>query len=259
MKKTFRSLAAVLGLGLMVSAENASATDYLVTLGNSSGSLENIQVVEGDRFLVDFAANRSYYCEGIPVSNNTNFDMSTGIDQLDAGGNVVSTLNGREIGTIPPPVTGDVGDSGDNRLSLIPTVTARYRFTVSSAALGGELVKFRCFATTLFSGYNTVANDFNYLELTNIGNATCNALVSLVDNSGTPIVTNEALSVAAQRRADYDVHSKVGAAKFGFVRITHDCPLGTLQGLVSQYDLASTGGSFSLTASLPLTTFDQRQ
>ena len=256
MKKIKSLLTVATLVGFALPTHSAFAADYLISLGNSSGSAQEITANTGDHFLVDFGASRSYYCEGIPIDPLSDFDFSSSVERLDGSGSVVETLAGREIGSVPVPVTGDAGDSGDNRISLVPTTAARYRFTVQSTKVGGEVVKVRCFATTLFAPYNTTVNDFNFLEMTNTGNATCNAQVSIVDQAGTTIVTNSAVAVPAQRRVDFDVHSAVGANKFGFVRVTHDCPLGTLGGFVSQY--AGTVSNFSLSVSLPLTPFDQR-
>ena len=248
--------AGVTALAVFGQAGSALAADYLVTLGNSSGSTENIVVGAGDRILVDFAASRSYYCEAIPVATDTDLDLSTSVERLDGAGNTAETLTGREIGSVPAPITADVGDSGDNRISLIPTTTGRYRFTLASTRGGGESAKLRCFATTLFAPFNTTVNEFNFLELTNIGNATCNVFVSIVDQAGVAISTNIAGSVPAGQRRDFDIHSSAGPNRFGFVRVTHDCPLGTLGGGVSQY--SGTVTDFELSVSLPLTTFDQR-
>ena len=166
------------------------------------------------------------------------------------------TITARKAGTIVPQIGGETGGNDDNRLTFTPTSTDRFVLTVANAKVGGEQVRVRCLATTLFGGYNTNVNDFNFLELTNIGNQTLNGTITATNFDGTVVINAQSFSVAAQRRADVDLHTPVGVDKFGVVRVTHDGPLGTLKGNVSQYK--GIVSDFTLTDAAPLEPFDQR-
>ena len=254
--KTAVAMFAATATGLVAAGPALAVNpDILITLGTP---YDGASVNQNDKFLVDFAANRSYVCEGVPSASDTEFDFNTTVEQLDGSGNPVGAgITARAIGTIPPPITGEVGGSADNRVALTPTVTARYRLTVATARAGGEPVQIRCYATTVFGEFNTTVSNFNFLQLSNKGNADCTATIALVDNNGAAItLTSPTVTVPAQQRRDVDLHTPAGTNKFGTVRITHDCPFKTLDGTVSQY--VGTVSSFSLAAAIPLTSFEQK-
>ncbi len=254
MNKSFRRIFGVTALLAAVTTP-AYADDFILSIGHdaASGTGSTVLVETGDRFLIDLSASRSYSCEAIPTDSLTAFDWS---DQVTGTSGTPETITARQAGAIVPQIGGETGGNADNRLTFTPTTTDRFILTVANAKVGGELVRVRCLATTLFGGYNTNVNDFNFLELTNIGNQTLNGTITATNFDGTVVINAQPFSVLPQRRVDVDLHTPVGVDKFGVVRVTHDGPLGTLKGNVSQYK--GTVADFTLTDAAPLLPFDQR-
>lgn len=240
---------------ITVSSSPAFAVDYILSIGHdaSTDSGGQVTVQTGDRFLIDFSASRSYACDAIPTASTTDFDWSA---TVTGQGVTAESITARLAGAIVPQTGGESGGNADNRLTLTPTTTDRFALTVANTAVGGETIRVRCYATTLFGGYNTNVNDFNFLELTNIGNQTISGTITAINFDGTTVINAQAFSVPAQRRVDVDLHTPAGADKFGLVRVTTDGPFGTLLGNVSQY--SGTVTSFSLQTSDALVPFDQK-
>ena len=250
-------LGAALNAALLFTMNSsANAADFILSIGHDASETSSglVTVEAGDRFFIDLSASRSYACEGIPTDAATTFDWDATVTGTTGG--TPESVTARLAGAIVPQVGGETGGNADNRITLTPTTTDRFILTVAAAKGGGELVRVRCFATTLFGGYNTNVNDFNFLELTNTGNATINGTITAINFDGTTVINAQAFSVPSQRRVDVDLHTPAGADKFGLVRVTTDGPLGTLQAVVSQY--AGTVSNFVLTGSAPLVPFDQR-
>lgn len=243
------------GASLTVCVPLALADDRILSVGQYAFDSDSntVRVQSGDTFLVDLAANRSYVCEAFASQGNTNFDWSTTVVGTGAA---APTVTAEAIGDVVPIAAGELGGIADNRIAMTPTVKDRYRLTVQNAASGGENVRMRCLATTLFGSFNTVANDLNYLELSNLGNQAITVVVSAVSSDGSTAINAVPYSIPSQRRFDVNLHEPIGAGKYGFVRVTHNAPLGTLQGVVSQYQ--TSGSTFALTATIPLTTLDPR-
>lgn len=246
----------LLSLGLLTAAP-AYATDYLLTVGKNGFTTNNdsILVQANDRFFIDFTAGRSYSCEGVPQDAASDFDWNQTVQ-----GTAVSnpeTILARLAGTLEPAITGEASTSSDNRLTFTPTTTDRFRLTVQSAKSGGELVKVQCTETTLFGDFNTNVNDFNYLELTNLSNASISGTITAITSDGTVAVNAATFTIAPDRRFDVDLHSAVGADKYGLVRVTQNGPAGALKAIVSQYQ--GTPTNFTLTATIPLVPVGQRQ
>ncbi len=242
------SLAAVAVVGLL-SATPAHAVTNILTIGNSA----TYTVQTGDKFLIDLGASRSYACEAVPLDPLTEFDFDQAVVGQATSG---ESIQAKFAGSIVPQIGGETGGNADNRVTVTPTTTDRFALTVATAKSGGELVEVRCYATTLFGGYNTNVNDFNFLELTNTGNQTLSGTITAINFDGTTVIDGLAFSVPAQRRVDVDLHSPAGPNKFGLVRVTTDGPLGTLQANVSQY--SGTVSNFSLQGSAPLVAFEQK-
>lgn len=219
---------AALIMAALITATPAFAADRVVTIGIQ----QELVLESSDAILVDLEADRSYACEGVPLTIATDFDFS---NQVVGQGASPLTFTARFGGDISPIVGGEVGDRTDNRVIVTPTQSDRYRIEIEGAAVGGESVLIRCYETTLFGGFNTNVNDFNFLELTNIGNATITARVSAIEFDDTVALNNAEFAVPAGQRVDVSLHDFAGMNKFGFVRVTHDAPLGTLNGAVSQY------------------------
>lgn len=246
MKNTFKQCVLALTLVAGLIPSNARAADRLLTVGHDV--LEGLfTVAANDVFLVDLVANHSYSCDAVPVDAASDFDWSTTVTGVTSG---TADITAREAGTMTPPITGETGDSADNRITLIPVTTDRYRLTVSSAKSGGELARIRCWDTTLYGGFNTNVNDFNFLEITNVSNATISGRLYAITSDGTNAINGTTFSVAANRRLDIDLHTPAGADKYGLVIVAHDGPNDALKGYVSQY--LGPVSNFLLTEAVPL-------
>ena len=258
--KTYRARSVLPTFGLLIALTSpAFAVERLLSIGNNaadaSNSGEGITVNSGDTFLVDLAANRSYSCEGFATDVDSNFDWSTAVVGTTGAEEAVTATG---AGNVVPIVAGETGGTTDNRIVLTPSTTDRFRITVANSKGGGEVVKIRCLATTLFGSFNTNTNDFNFLELTNRGNQPIVGTITATDFNGTVAINKVAFTVPAQRRVDIDIHTAVGENKFGTIVVTANAPLGTLMGAVSQYEVNSNSSNgFSLTTNIPLIPFVQ--
>ncbi len=245
------SLFAMLGCATLI-ASPAYAASHLLSVGHnaSDGSSGDVLLVQAnDTFQVDLIANRSYACEAFAIDTASDFDWSQSVVGTSAGS--PETVIARMAGALDPIVAGESGGTADNRITFTPTTTDRFRLTVQSAKSGGEFVRVRCLATTLYGGFNTNVNDFNYLELTNTSNGQISGTITAVTTDGTVVINAATFTIDPQRRFDIDIHSAAGADKYGLIRVTHNGPYDALKGVVSQYQ--GTSANFTLTATIPLT------
>lgn len=195
----------------------------ITSIGASSSRSDDIYV----------EVNRSYECT--VLSNNTSDTLT--LLFVDGSGNALdATANKiRSIGNVTPQILSESG-AANNRLSIQPvlpyTSTTRLRTTnISGSTISTERV---CLETTLYGGYNTNANPYNFLELTNITNASVTAKVRGYNFDGTATV-NSTVTIGPNSRFDVDIHSAAGQNKYGILIVTHDGPYGALIGYVSQY------------------------
>jgi hypothetical protein len=146
-------------------------------------------------------------------------------------------------------------------VTLTPSADGYYEFIVRSLAddsvyysdgVGGPDFVISCNETSLYGGFNTNINNFNFLELTNTSNTDIIAKIKAVTSDGTLALNNFTVTVPAGLRFDIDLHTPVGQGKYGNIVVTHDGAVGALTGYVSQY--LGTGESFALSTSLPLAT-----
>jgi len=228
---------------------SANAVDRFISVGQGNTFL----LAAGDNFIIDLQANHSYACDGIPESATSEFDWRA--QMIPGAGSPAEIIIARKAGDITPQITGDTGGTDDNRITFTPATSNRFTITVDDAEGGGESVRIRCFDTTLYGGFNTNVNDFNFLELTNVTNATITGKITAITADGTTVINAAGFSISAQRRADVDLHTPAGADKYGLVIVTHDGPVGALKGGVSQY--SGTVSSFELTGYVPLTPTEQ--
>ena len=210
----------------LVATQSAFAVDFPLTIGVG----QELTLTTSDRILVDLGANRSYTCEAVPTTATTDFDFDTTVTQVDDDDDDDDSVTGRAGGTIVPGIGGELGGRDDNRIIVTPTDSGRYAFSVASVAGASEMVNVRCFATTVFGGFNTFVNDFNFLELQNIGNAPITAKVTAVTFSGDTVIDNQTVSIPAGRRVDVSIHDAAGSDVFGSLIVTHNGPVGNATG-----------------------------
>ena len=208
---------------------------------------------EETSFSTNLEADRSYACTLTGESNQSNVDIRA----ISGPGSVSVPLV--LIGNVSPAVTGDIGDTNNNRVSISPNgttqVTGNYSISIANATTSGGTsastkARFDCLETTLYGGYNTNVNDFNFLEITNTTNATIIGAITATNSDGTVVINKQAFGVLPNRRVDVDLHTPAGRNKFGLIQVTHSGPYGALQAYVSQYD--GTISNFVQTASIPL-------
>ena len=248
-KKVMYAAAIAFGVWGPAGIQSANAIDRFISVGQGN----TILLAAADTFSIDLTANHSYACDGIPESMASNLDWSTDVQGTTGG--TPEAITARLAGGINPQITGDAGDSTDNRITFTPTTSDRFQLTVASAAGGGESVRIRCFDTTLYGGFNTNVNDFNFLELTNISSAQIGGKIYAVNFDGTVAINGAAFTVEPNRRLDIDLHTPAGADKYGLVYVSHNGPFGSLKGTVSQY--TGTVSNFNLTGTIPLTPIEQ--
>ena len=225
----------------------------LITVGSDwaqEGGTVNINA--NISFQVDLEANRSYACTAIGALSDSEIGLDAQV--FDPNSDNITAI---ECGDAAPLAAAPSGDSSqaDNRICITPTATGAHFIRIGSYKSGGEDVRIECVETTIFGVYNTNVNDFNFLELVNLTNKTVNGNWRAINFDGATFTG--AFTIAPNRRADIDLHSNVGAGRFGHVIVTHDAPRGALFGFVSQYSGSVT--DFSLSVSNPLKERKQTQ
>ena len=199
---------------------------------------------------IPFEANRSYTC-----------GIESGSDPDE-----VSLLLYTPSFAVPDPTTDAYSSIGDvtprigsgalslsninNRKTITPSASGTYHLAlVNDSFVTSYSVKLNCMETTLYGGYNTNANPFNFLELINITNSTVTGRIRGFNFDGTATI-DRAFSISANSRQDFDLHTPAGANKYGSLIITHNSTYGGIKGAVSQYSPVS--GGLQLGATVPL-------
>ena len=126
------------------------------------------------------------------------------------------------------------------------------RFDIRISGVPSQGVKLRCDETTLYGGFNTSVTDYNFLEISNTLSPytsapltqEINGTVTAINTVPDPdvVVIDRAtfpLPIAAGSRLDINIHSAAGNGAFGTVRLCHDGPLGSINAVVSQYNIVS--------------------
>lgn len=156
------------------------------------------------------------------------------------------------IGDITPRISSGSASltNIDNRRTITPLITGNYfLFFSNDSFVSSNAFKFNCMETTLYGGYNTNANPYNFLELSNLTNSPITGRIRGFNFDGTATV-DTTFSISANSRQDFDLHTPAGANKYGSLIVTHNAPYGGLKGSVSQYSTSS--GGLQLGATVPL-------
>ncbi len=142
-----------------------------------------------------------------------------------------------------------------NRLCFISNRTGVARFTIVDISVGSQAVTTVCEETTLYGDFNTNANPYNFLEITNTTNSTITGKIYATSSSGTAVIDGSAFSIPANRRVDTSIHDAAGVNVYGSIKIVHDGPLGALRANVSYY--SGPVSALELKATVPATTRDR--
>ena len=244
MKKFY--LFAVMLLGTVVSADWCLAGTY-ITPGTSAAIAGAQSTLTSVVAVLSVDAGRSYSCSVVGSDSESNLKFTTSDSAQPTW---------QFCGAITPELSHGSGDDvADNRVCFISSTAGTKSFGVQSMKGSGEPARIECVETTLYGGYNTFVNPFNFLELLNISNAPIRVYVTAVNYDGHIVVDNLSYEIAANRRQDVDLHTPAGLSKYGLVKVTHNGPYGSLQAQVSQYN--GTIESMYLTASTPVRPRDQ--
>ncbi len=223
-----RAISTVIFAVSLLMTSNAYAGGYITANTTARGTEQNTPSA-GTRFAYLDAGN-SYCCEFLPTNAGAQV-QAVATNVTFTGGNITAV---DRTATTPALASAFLGNTG-NRLCLTPTATGIHTFTVTTVNPNPTLVDVQCNETTLFGGYNTNANPFNFLEISNLTNATINGKIYATNYDGTVVINGSAFSVAAGLRADVNIHEAAGPNAFGILKIVHDGPLGALQANTSFY------------------------
>ena len=235
-----RILFSALSIALLPSLSFAggSITPNLTTTGDtqsaSTGNVKPVQIDAGQSYCCDFVTTTS----GATIASvSTTIDATTDFVGTDRSDATPSHSHGK-------------------RICFLSTLSESVFFTLGTLTPSPTNVEAQCNETSLFGGYNTNANPFNFLELSNLTNVTITGKIYATNFDGTVVVNGTAFSVAAGRRTDVDLHTAAGANKYGLLKIIHDGPLGGIQANVSFY--SGTPADLTLRATIPAKPRDHR-
>lgn len=235
---------------------NPSAVDGVLDIRADTVFPSNTSTSEAS-FAVSMEPNRSYSCT---IQGRLSTSVLSFIGLKDPS--FQSTPFGTNGNVTPVSPFGKA-----TRVSFTPSGTGTqteglYVFEVNNAttdisgtASAPTQARFDCVETTLYGGFNTNVNDFNFLEILNISNSVITGTITAVNSDGTVVINKQPFTVQPNRRSDVDIHTPAGALKYGLISVTHSGPLGAIQAYVSQYD--GTASNFALTASIPLRVRDK--
>lgn len=205
-----------------------------------------VNYTDGNKFLLPTKKDHSYYCRAIG-SVAVDFDFSSTVGG-DTPVSLAATFRGAVDGGIN---NGDTNNAiafiSDESVTLLP------EFDDVDPDNSPGIVE--CYLTTLFGNFNTVtvANPFNFLEVSNDTNENIAVRIIYYSNSGTELA-RQVLTVNADNQRDIAVHDVAGASNtFGRILISHDGPPGGIRASVSKYELTETGG-LRITATVPFQT-----
>jgi len=219
-------------------ATNALAVLFICSSANAGGFITPNTTVAGDvqstangglRFAYAETKN-SYCCDFLPIATSVTVD-SVSTTVLTGAGNLTAI---DRTGTTPALASAGSSVTG-NRLCFIPAVTGTITFTVTSISTSPSNIDVQCNETTLFGGYNTNANPYNFLEISNLTNSSISGRIYATNFDGTVVINGSSFTVGAGRRNDISIHDAAGPNVFGVLKIVHDGPLGALQANTSFY------------------------
>jgi len=213
-------------------------TPNLTTSGDSTSMNSN-----GIR-IVSIEAQNSYCCDLVTTTLNAQ------ISGISNSINAVVDFTGVDRSSATP------AHSHGKRLCFMSNITEIVGITVGTLAPSPTNVEMQCNDTSLFGGYNTNANPFNFLEISNLTNESISGKIYATNFDGTVVLNGTDFTVDAGRRTDVDLHTAAGANKYGLLKIIHDGPLGALQGNVSFY--SGTPAALTLRGSVPVKARDKR-
>jgi hypothetical protein len=231
---------------------HASAEDYYINLNTNPAKGNGIfdGVNHGDRAIINATLNHSYCCSVFSPSNSAGDAQShPGISSItSAVGN--TQIPFEKNSAITPAIS-----FGDRSARACFTTNNESTFVVKTAPFYVDLnipdgtaddLTIQCEDTTLHGSFNTFASDFVFLEIINHSETDTSTqsprvvTVTALDTDGSTLFT---LPVGIDKRADIDIHSRVGSNKIGALRINHTAPKGAISAYVAEYKSDPTAKS----------------
>jgi hypothetical protein len=204
-----------------------------VTPNVDSGADTYTDTDDGELYFAWLEKDLSYCCVITPNSVGVIInEVSTTVADVKGGGNITAV---DRQDTTPALSNEWSATSKGARLCLIPVTTGDHNFTITDMSVDNTSTTVRCNETTLFGGYNTNANPYNFLEISNITNKTINGKIYATNFDGTKVIDGAAFSVESENRIDINIHGAAGPNVYGLIKIVHDGPLGSLLANTSYY------------------------
>jgi hypothetical protein len=217
---------------------NSAYAGGYTTPGVDAGGDTDTDTDDGDVTLAYLEADLSYCCNFLPNARGISItEVSTTAELISPiDFSVLGTITAVDRQDVSPILSNDFqsGTSG-GRLCLIPTSTGLHRFTITNISVDNQSVTTKCNETSLFGGYNTNANPYNFLEISNITNKTITGKIYATNFDGTVVINGTAFSVESENRIDINIHDAAGPNVYGLIKIVHDGPLGALLANTSYY------------------------
>ena len=250
MNKTFKNCCNIFVFALTslsINSAYAATSAYIIPGSRAGTSSGIINFSSGDVFLTRVAKDHSAYCRYL-AAGTIDVDFLSSIS-CTSGTCPTPTLTGTLAGLINGGF--DFGTAANDAISFISTGNAEYQITNSFITGGTNNAAIECYDTTLFGNFNTVtvANPFNFLEVTNDTDTSASVLVVVTNNAGTEISRFNVTLTARQQR-DISIHDISGASNtFGSILLSHNSIPNGIRASVTKYTSA-----FAITASTPLVT-----
>ncbi len=238
------SSCAVIVLCIAIALPGFAAADDILVSPNRGLREDIFANPSTDSITTFFEQDRSYSCvlivrEFDPALPKKFPVFNTNLTAPDA-----STVVADALGTMKPAVavpSSLVSKQSLLRLSLIAPQSGRYTIGLDDGQPGGTAVpgtNIRCNDTTLYGGFNRFFADIAIVELSNDTAENIEALITIIDFSGTKLIDKQSVTVSANKRADV-VFASLPAQRFGQVLIAYKGSVTALSGYVSEYDLAA--------------------
>ena len=239
----------------------------LVFAPNAFG--DNIFIIPGSK--PGFASGLATYATGTAFKTRAVKDRST-YCRYRSGGDVDIGFSLTLLCSFAPcPMPRRVG-AADGRVDSISGVDDAIAFIAEDNVFGADENDYtvtleyvtpspsdliiECFDTTLYGNFNTVtvANPFNFLELSNDSGIEIHTRIVVTKNDGTELSKTN-VTIGARQQRDIAIHDLAGAANtFGRITVAHDGALNGLRASITKYT-----SSFLITASTPFTTRGNEQ
>ena len=220
-------------LSVFISSAAVAQTTYAVSVGNPA---DNPFLQTGDLVVSSFASKQSYCCTFINRSIGDQVGVNTTVKDPSAN-DVTGVARGE---TTPAVAVNPMSDMSpdDNRICLFAEEAGNHTFTLNAPGHQTAL-DISCDRSSISGGFNTNGTPFNFLECLNRSNKPIAIRVFAIDFAGTVLVDGDLaanqLTLNAGIRTDIDIHTPVGADKFGEVRVLHDGPKGAVSCKLSRY------------------------